>query len=191
MGVRNLSTASISTGSKRINFWDQSTQLKYGDFYHIATITGTGNTMTASSIPSTYKNLRIYYVGRTNASGTPVDNTQIRLNGGGSNDYKGAYWGTGDAVTTSVFPLRTTAATATGGYFASGWIDILNYSSTNSVLKQIHGYYTCVSPGGANQEIFTGYHTWTVANTAINSITWGYGAGNFTSGSELYVYGYN
>jgi hypothetical protein len=162
-----------------------------GDFYHIATVTGTGNTMVASSIPGTYKNLRIYYTGRTDALSTPVDNTAISLNGGSSTAFQGAYWGSGDANTTGVFPIRVTGSTATSGYFGAGWIDIFNYSSTNNVLKQIHGYYTCVSPGGSNQEIFTGYHTWTVANTAITSITWGGGAGNFVSGSAFHLYGFN
>jgi hypothetical protein len=189
MSVRFFSRSSIKTGVKSADFWDGSAVILYNDFFYIGSGTGTGNTITVSSIPSTYKNLRIYYTGRTDAGSTSVDNCQIRLNGGGSNDYYGAYWGSGNATTTSVFPMRTTASSATSDYLGAGWMDIFNYSATSGPLKQIHGYYTAVSPQG--QEIFTGYHTWTVSNTAINSITFGYGAGNFVAGSKIDIYGYN
>lgn len=158
-----------------------------GDFYHIATITGTGNTMVASSIPSTYKNLRIYYVGRTTAGSSDVDNTVLYFNGDTtSGNYKGYYWGTGDGAGGN-FPLRTTASTSTSGYFAAGQIDILDYSTTNK-YKQSHTYSPCVQP--SNAEMYINYTAW-LNTAAITSITWGYGAGNFTSGSALYVYGYN
>lgn len=187
MGIRSLRTASISTGVKRSKVWDQNTLLDYNDFDHIATITGTGNTMVASSIPSTYKNLRIYYVARTTAGSSDVDNTVLYFNSDTSGaNYKGYYWGTGEGLS-GIFPLRTTGSTSTSGYYAVGQIDILDYSTTNK-FKQCHVYAPCVQP--SNAEMFINYTTW-LNTSAINTITWGYGAGNFVSGSALYIYGYN
>lgn len=189
MGVRSLATASVSTGIKRSKFWDQTAAIWNNDFYYIGSQTGTGNTMTLSGIPSTYKNLRIYYTGRTGASGSAVDNTVIYFNGDTTSaNYKGAYWGSGSG-TSNIFPLRTTGATATSGYFGSGWIDITDYSSTTGKYKQVHVYSGCVSPGST--EIFVNYTTWLNSASAINSLTWGYGAGNFIAGSKIDIYGYN
>lgn len=189
MGIRSLSTSSISSGTKRSKAWDQSTVLWTNDFYYIGSGTGTGNTITVSGIPSTYNNLRIYYTARTTAGSSAVDNTTMYFNGDTtSTNYKGFYWGSGTGGGGN-FPMRTTASTATAGYFAGGWIDILDYSSTVNKNKQIRIYGGSTSPG--NMELFTNYTAWLNTTSAINSITWGYGAGNFVAGSKIDIYGYN
>jgi hypothetical protein len=162
-----------------------------GSFYYIGSGTGTGNVISVSGIPSTYKNLRIYYTARTTAGSSAVDNTQMYFNSdtAGAN-YKGAYWGSGSGLS-GIFPLRTTGSTATAGYFGSGWLDILDYSSTSNKYKQTHAYASCISPGTGNQEIFIPYVAWLNSTSAISSIQWGYGAGNFVSGSKIDIYGYN
>jgi hypothetical protein len=178
--VSSLTEGSITLPSAKGTFTTN-------DFYFIASGTGTGNTITLSSIPSTYKNLRIYYTGRTTAGSSDVDNTGLNFNGDTtSGNYKGYYWGTGEGAGGN-FPLRTTASTSTAGYFGAGWIDIQDYSST-SKYKPVHTYAPCVQP--SNAEMYINYTTWINTN-AITSITWGYGAGNFVTGSKIDVYGYN
>lgn len=162
------------------------------DFYYLASATGTGSTLSVSSIPSTYKNLRIYYTARTNAGSSPVDNLVMSFNSDTTaSNYKGWYWGSGTTSTspTTIFPLRSTASTATTDYFGAGWVDILDYSSTSNSFKQVQVYASSVSP--QLQEIFINYTAWVNSATAINSVQIGQGAGSFITGSKLDIYAYN
>ena len=76
MGIRSLSTASISTGAKRSKVWDQSaTIIEPNSFESIASyvIGSGGNTdVTFSSIPQTFKHLQLRIAMRTIATGGAV-----------------------------------------------------------------------------------------------------------------------
>lgn len=81
MGVRSLSSASISTGTKRSKFLDPNGQ--FGAYYSIATVNGTGasSTITFSSIPTDFKHLEIRAVGKGTGAATDSSDVKVRFNG--------------------------------------------------------------------------------------------------------------
>ena len=84
MGVRQLSTASISTGVKRSEFWDQNTS--NGDYYWIASYNGGSESIEFANIPQNFKHLEIRVYARTLSAST-VDNAHINFNNDGGANY--------------------------------------------------------------------------------------------------------
>lgn len=83
MGIRSLSTASISTGTKRSKIWDQSAQVTPPAFESIATYavtSGTVNTITFDNIPQTYKHLELRMILRDYRQVTGFGETNILFN---------------------------------------------------------------------------------------------------------------
>ena len=84
MGIRNLSTASISTGAKRSKFWDQTSVYAPSSYESIATATvGSGGStgVTFSNIPSTYSHLEIR---ATTLNASNFYTIKLRFNGSSS-----------------------------------------------------------------------------------------------------------
>jgi hypothetical protein len=155
-------------------------------------ISGT-NTLTFSSIPSTYKHLQIRYL-----SIFTVANVQIRMgfNGdyGSSSNYTRHYlYGDGSATGASGsanFPFtyaKQDINAASTTYPWVGIIDIIDYASTTKYKT------TRVLCGGDANSAGTGdiqlnSGLWQ-DTTAINSITLQLSSGNYSSGSTFALYG--
>lgn len=127
----------------------------YNDaFEHIVTYTvpadGRG-TISFYNIPQNYRHLQVRMTSRDNSSGTAWTQTVLRVNGNSSAIYSGHYLlGDGASLTTSsstsVDATRwsgaNTQASVTANVFASGILDILDYSNTNKnkTFRSIAGY---------------------------------------------------
>lgn len=126
------------------------------NYESIATVTvGSGGATTEvefTSIPATYKHLQIRYF--AGANGAYGDDTWTRLIINGQTTASGNYIRhmlTGDGTTASASASTTGSNTnlyfllpgATGGGWASGVTDILNYTDTNKnrTLRTLTGWY--------------------------------------------------
>jgi hypothetical protein len=105
----------------------------------IATVTGSGSSVTFSSIPSTYKHLQIRMIGRIDRAGEANDFFTIRYNSDtGANYSWHALEGSGTTVyaesgSSTSLPRNgdIAATTAASGIFGVGVIDILDYTNTS------------------------------------------------------------
>lgn len=85
MGIRSLSSASISTGAKRSKFWDQSANLTVYGTEWIATATGNPNgSVTLSNIPTVYDYLEIRATVRADSTASDME---MIVNGDTTNNY--------------------------------------------------------------------------------------------------------
>jgi hypothetical protein len=136
MGIRRLSTASISTGSKSSKFWDQSTALN--SYESIATVTvgaGGASSIALSSIPSTYKHLQLRFSAINSSAAQSI---VIRYNTDASSSYaKHATVGYGTGTQTAGYPngsyfnLQGYVAGSTTPFPVVGIADVLDYTNTN------------------------------------------------------------
>lgn len=155
MGIRSLSTASISTGAKRSKIWDQSAVYSPTAYESIATVTvgaGGSGTITFSSIPGTYKHLQIRYFARDNAVSAGGDDMLLQFNGDSSANYSwhrltgnGTVTNAGAGNSAVASTLSACAISRNGNaasIFSSGVIDILDYTNTNKnkTVRSLHGY---------------------------------------------------
>ena len=202
MGVRSLSTASISNGVKRSKFWDQSAIVT--SYESIATANGTGSSgvITFSSIPDTYKHLQIRSINRTTTATGDGDPFNIRINGDtGTNyayhmlqGYVGATTGvnTGAASSqTSILSGYSAGANNSDYMFAPFVIDLLDYQDTNKfkTIRNLQGF-DANSDGSGNRyyaiRFFSGL--WQ-STSAVTSITITAPNGNWATNSSFALYG--
>ena len=170
-----------------------------GDYESIATVYGSGssNTITLSSIPSTYKHLQIRAIVRATAGGSGGDNLYVRANGITSSVYsRHALMGNGASVAASGAATQTTMTLfgssysnyPTGSDLASTFgvmvIDILDYANT-SKYKTFRGLEGYDINGSGSISLGSGLYQET---TAISSITI-YTNNNFTTTSQFALYG--
>lgn len=170
-----------------------------GDFESIATVTvgaGGSNTITFSSIPSTYSHLQIRYISRCNRADV-TDSLAVRFNSDsganytrhilyGYNSTVGALADTGETYSRSGI---NSAANATANVFAAGVWDILDYASTNK-------YKTLRFLGGSEDNTALGSELkytsglWS-STSAISSMTFyaQTGSANFVQYSSFALYG--
>jgi hypothetical protein len=157
----------------------------------IASATPNGvSTFDFTSIPATYKHLKILSIHRTSV-GTAVDNVQMTFNNDTSSNYQFTYGyagnttiGAGNTIAGSAFYMRSTGSLTT--YFAAAIVDIYDYSNS-SKWTTVHSN-GAVAQNSADSEVWFMNSTW-FNTTTVNKITIGYGAGGFTSGSEFHLYG--
>lgn len=160
----------------------------------IATATPSGvNTFDFTSIPSTYKFLRIISTHKTSV-GTTVDNLQMTFNNDTGTNYQFTYgygtsssFGAGNTTAGSAFYMRSSGSGgASNGFWAGAIVDIYDYANT-SKWTTVHSNGG-IAVNGSESEVWFMNSTW--ANTAaVNKITIGYGAGSLVSGSEFHLYG--
>ena len=195
-----MAITSIKTGSSFTNL------VKYNDFLagnpafnpssyeSIASATPSGtNTLTFSSIPSTYKHLQIRYL-----SIFTVANVQIRMgfNGdyGTSSNYTRHYlYGDGSAAGAAgnaSYPFTYAKQDINGVSTTYPWvgiIDIIDYaSSTKYKTTRVFCGGDGNSAGTGDIQLNSGLWQDT---TAINSITLQLSSGNYSSGSTFALYG--
>ena len=166
-----------------------------GDFERIATAfgTGSGGSITFSSIGAEYKHLQIRFIGRTTSAGSGPSNMDLTFNSNTSGVYNthrldssGASAGTGSStsITISNGILRESGSNRT----ATGIIDILDYADTAKAktVNAYHGFsnlsgssppgYACITGGLFND------------TTALTSITLS-APSNFATLSRFSLYG--
>ncbi len=187
--------ASNSTGNSPFSAASNSiTTFPPPAFESIATATGSGtNTVTFSSIPSTFTHLQLRYIARSTGSGDFRD-LDMKINGGTS--YKSHYLeGNGTSAsasidaggTTAIRPTLCPAADMTSGVFAGGVIDILDYKDTNknTTIRGLAG----VDTNNTVTQRMTFFSAVYLATTAVSSISFTLNIGNFATGSSFALYG--
>jgi hypothetical protein len=159
-------------------------------FESIASATGTGssNTITFSSIPSTYQHLQIRYISRQNASSNRI---RLQFNSDTGTNYAWHFLRADPTVTsssgytqTSIDYIATTYSIATT--VTAGIIDIHDYSST-SKYKTIRNFsgWDANTTGG---ELYLSSGLW-MSTSAISSISITIAANNFTTETQFALYG--
>jgi len=185
MGIRSLKTASISTGSKRSKFWDQSSIVDDGAFDSIQTYTlsSAQTTVTFSSIPSTYKHLQIRAFHKGNRATYPVSDMNMRFNGDSAANYATtSLTGFGGGDTTSGVQTGGTAnqnqiMTGQPGTsvtnFVISIIDIFDYASVSKckAARSLNGIDLNGTVAGFGGSANFNDGVWLNSSTAINSIS--------------------
>jgi len=159
----------------------------------IQSSTASGSSITFSSIPSTYTDLRLAITIRSSAG----YNCGLRFNGDTASNYTKMSQGwvngspgnltTGYSASTTYFDLSE-GWTPSGSSSYSCWtVDIYNYANTN-FYKNAMGYESSVDfPGGGYAVTFNSA-TW--KNTAaINSITFVFPSGGAATDGQINLYG--
>lgn len=163
-------------------------------FDSIATINAAGsNSITFSSVPSTYKSLQLRWIAQAQTGGSQI--ITIRFNGVSTSSYASHYLrGNGSSASAgasssatsisiygSVYPGST--------YYASGILDIIDYASTskNKTLRVVTGKENNVSTDGTvflQSGLFNN-------TSAISSITITYDGApdNFSNATSFALYG--
>lgn len=163
-------------------------------FDSIASATPSGvNTFDFTSIPSTYKFLRIISTNKTAAPST-IDNTQMVFNDDVTTSYQFTYGyaqnttvGGGNTQAGSAFYMRSAGNGGVhNGYYAASVVDIYDYANT-SKWTSVHSWGG-ITTNSAENEVWFINSTW-AKTTTVNKITIGYGAGNWLAGSEFHLYG--
>jgi len=173
-------------------------------FYSIATVTAAGGetSLTFSSIPSSYKSLRIRGVYRDTSTSAPATTSpQFRFNSDSGSNYSSLYTisqnstatlgggGGPGGSTAGILETNFTSYTNTSSIFSPVMLDVVDYSSTSKykVVKTFAGWDTNTN-GVYYGEITLSSTTWAstaaVTSWTINAIGTG-----FVAGSTFTVYG--
>jgi len=193
-----MAITSIKTGSSFTNL------VKYNDFLagnpsfipssyeSIASATGTGssNTITFSSIPSTYSHLQLRILGRSAGAGAASSITVYANNDTASNYARHRLSGDGATVTatgvanTTTQLGRVTAASAAANIMGVIIIDIHDYASTtkNKTFRSFSG-----QDQNGSGDLWLTSGLW-LSTSAINRIDL-IASGNWTTQSTLALYG--
>lgn len=175
-----------------------------GAYDSIATTTvgaGGASTVTFSSIPSTYTHLQVRYIARSNRA-TSNDGLILSINSDTTSSNYACHGLFGDGTSASAFAETSSApntfngmkvSTITGSTglsssFASGVVDILDYTNTskNTTVRTLYGFDTNGSP---YQEVGINSGLWlnTAAITSIRFNT--YGGTAFPQYTQFALYG--
>jgi hypothetical protein len=160
----------------------------------IATVvTPNSNTVTFSSIPSTYTHLQIRIMGRTTNSGAGGEYCRLRYNGDTGSNYADHYLkGDGstasagaDTTQTANYIERFANATNSSSIFGVAVIDILDYANTNK-YKTLRSLGAYDANGSGNIFLYSGLWMSTSAITSISLIS---NSGNWADYTSIALYG--
>lgn len=190
MGIRSLSTASISTGTKRSKVWDQSAVVITNSFESIATVNvgaGGASYVEFTSIPQTFTHLQVramtnaasasWVVLTLNGDTTTNNYAHHRLGSDGASSILGS--NIGNSATNYVF----TSYPHTGGSV----IDILNYSNSTR-NKTVRGLHAHKSDSTTEGEVNFMAHLWMNTN-AVTSIKFSLPSTTFNQYTTFALYG--
>tara|TARA_R110000868_G_scaffold24857_2_gene97494 strand:+ start:1240 stop:2085 length:846 start_codon:yes stop_codon:yes gene_type:complete len=156
-----------------------------GGYTLISTTTLTGNSVTISSIPTTYKHL---FFTITNLTCSANDDFAIRFNGNTGSDYSVLDFGrlaAGTFGTGGAFSLNRIVYSdfcSANAQIGTGEMFIADYTSTNASSKKITGNYLNKNTAGSTQQRFaSGYYAQTSAITSITVL--GFGGATFSTGT--------
>lgn len=171
-----------------------------GDFESIATVTVSSegqSTIEFTSIPSTYTHLQLRSAAQSNRSTYGTDYTNLRVNGDSGSNYSRHYTGTDGSTTLTGNAVSSTnlsgpiTGTSTGGSFATGILDILDYSNTNKykTIRTLTGNDLNGTVGGYGGELYYQSGTW-LSTAVISSLVLTINTGPlFTQHSKFALYG--
>jgi hypothetical protein len=197
MAVSRVKTSSVLQGfPKYRSMLGGNAAFNPSSFESIATATGTGSSITFSSIPSTYKSLQIrtlYKDSSTNsAQEAPL---YIYFNGDTSGSYAYHYLrGDGSSATASGVASTTwmrvdgAGVVSTTGAYGTSIIDIIDYASTtkNKTMRALAGGNGNTT--GTNYMVSLSSGVW-LNTSAVTSVTVYAGNAGFASGSSIALYG--
>jgi hypothetical protein len=193
MAIRSLSSASISTGTKRSKFWDQTSAET--DFFPIVStvLSGTSSQIDLGTLPTTYKHLQIRITSFASATG----NHHVRFNSDTSTSsyiwaeiYAGGGGGStpgGVATSDGFMKAGYTTAGGAGSSLIPGYaiIDINSYSDTTGFK-----YLMSHSGADANGDGYVLYRAGIWQSTSpITSIQYFPATGTFNAGTTFSIYG--
>jgi hypothetical protein len=173
-----------------------SGNLTTNSFESIATANGTGssNTISFTSIPSTYKHLQIRGIVKSTTTGSSLSGVAFTANSDSTSSYtRHILYGNG----TTAYGYANTASTAwsiggndlpSAGYtniVGAHIIDILDYTDTNK-YKTVRALTGCDVNGGG--EILLSSTVY-IKTTAISSIQLVSASGNFATSTQYSLYG--
>ena len=156
---------------------------------HIQTVelTSSQSSITFSSIPQDYDDLKILVSARTDRSDV-VDILSISVNGGGTFDGQ-LLRGDGSSVVANAFASSTIgyigAASTTSNTFNNNSIYIPNYTKSQATVMSSDGVFESNTTSGPRQAIFASKET---AAAAVTSLEFG-AIGNFVTGTVASLYG--
>ena len=197
MAITRAKTSSIAQGpsTKRTLLAGNDTILP-GSYESIATVNGTGSsaTLTFSSIPSNYTHLQIRGILRSSSgsqngvtmrfnSDSSANYARHVVSGGGGSSASASAVASGTNAGMGYFPGSSDLASVYGAVI----LDILDYSSTNKTktTRNLFGYD--VNNTGGIVGLFSSL--WFKTPEVIDTITITAGAGNWTTDSQLALYG--
>lgn len=199
MAVTRIATSSLKTLNKYDSFLGGNSAYVPPGYDSIATVSvGTATpSISFTSIPGTYKDLQIRYIGRTDRTGSSDgDYLIMRFNDlSGASDYYfqhyvrsngSATYSANDGTYSSIGIERVPCSTQTSGIYGGGVIDILDYTNTNKykVMKHINGSDW---NGSGMVRLASGM---LLSAPVITKITIAVGAGsNIAVGSHFALYG--
>jgi hypothetical protein len=152
-----------------------------------ATVSSATASVVFSSIPATYKSLRLLWSSATNAAATWT-NAAVRFNGDTGSNY---YFQGGSTTYTSAAIGYHAGATTYGAAFSSNDCFINDYASATR-RKWISGLCIVDTSSTATPTIGAGwYYNYWAGTAAINSVTIiDFNGNNIVSGSTFCLYGY-
>jgi len=173
--------------------------LSTNSYESIATVTigaGGASSATFSSIPSTYKNLQIRALARTDRASNPQDFLQVRYNSDTGANYayhslygNGASAGGNDTGTSTANPWSAVVAgaTATASVFGTFVADLVDYTNTNKykTLRSLSGIDNNDTSGRLYFQSNLWQNTAAVSTITIQPV---YGT-NFVQYSSFALYG--
>jgi hypothetical protein len=160
-------------------------------FESIATITpSAANTITFSSIPSTYKHLQVRFL----VNQTDFATMRLRFNGDTSSssytqhqlDANGSSVSAGGSGSGVVDGIAVTTASDSSSIFSVGIIDVIDYASTtkNKTARIFAGRDRAAASSAVN--LRSGLY---LSTSAVSSLTLFVSGANYTSGSVFSLYG--
>ena len=198
MAVSRVKTSSILQG------FPKSRSLLAGNSAYIPTsyesiasaTTGTSGVVTFSSIPSTYSDLQIKFIARSDRASS-ADQIKITLNSDTGTNYT-RHYSVGDGTTANAggtitlannSMIQMAASSLTSNSFSAGIIDILDYANTSKYTTLRMTYGTETNAGTNSNAIYLQSGLW-LNTAAVSTITFSVLNGpNYVSGTSFALYG--
>jgi hypothetical protein len=208
MAINRFSQSSVQNAFPKYNsLWDGVSAAGGMDTIGSTVIVSATNTVTFSSIPSTYSHLQLRFYAQTNRATYIIDDSFLAFNsdvtganyyshnvyGQGSNAYSSPYAGNAGGGQGIFWPYTfgSTAGGTVTTVWSSGIMDILDYASTtkNKTVRCLCGSNASGSTaGGYASAVLLNSGVWANNTTAISTLTFK-ANGNFAVGSSFALYG--
>lgn len=197
MAVTRVKASSVTQGlPKRKTILAGNDTILPGSYEAIGVATGTGssNTITFTSIPSTYKHLQLRGIVKSTTAGSSFSSVLLNFNSDSSSSYtRHIVWG--DGATPYAYGLANTTAWAIGGndFPSAGYtsivgahvVDILDYANTNK-NKTVRALTGCDVNGAGEILLSSTVYLKTNAITSIELVS---ASGNFSTLTQYALYG--
>ena len=155
MAINRFSQSTAQSAfPKFTNLWDGTTATSAFDSLGAVVVSSTASSVAFSSIPQTYTHLQIRFSAQDNRGTYADSELKIQFNSDTGNNYRSHYLRGNGAVEAldngqSTRIVQSCTATLAGSNFASGVIDILDYTSTSKYKTiRIFGGFDNSSSGG-------------------------------------------